>query len=323
VGAEGAFRPAQPDQSSPLHRERRIARLAGRQHGLLSLHQLLALGLSGSAVHDRVKAGRLHQLYRGVYALGHRSLTRDGRLLAAVLACGPDALLSHRSALVLWGVCSQRPGPIHVTSPTARGRNDRRITAHRSRSMPHADTTRRHGIPTTTVCRALLDLAADPSCRDRELESALDEATFLRLLDPGALALRLERLPPRRGVGRLRGLLTADRPPARTRSGLEDRFLELVAAAQLPRPFTNHRIRTPEGSFEVDFYWPAAGLVVETDGRRAHDSGRRFHADRDRDQRLGLAGLRVFRFSPQHVFDQPQQTIRRLAALLRARPAER
>jgi very-short-patch-repair endonuclease len=243
--------------------------------------------------------------------------------LAAVLACGPDAVLSHGSALVLFAVCDPLPGPIHVTSPTARGRNDQRITAHRSRSMPRADTIGRHGIPTTTVRRALLDFAADASCRDRELESALDEATYLRLVNPRSLAARLQRLPSRPGVCRLRGLLAADRPPARTRSGLEDRFLQLVAAAQLPRPFTNHRIRTPEGSFEVDFYWPAAGLVIETDGRRAHDSSRRFHADRDRDQRLGLAGLRVFRFSPQHVFDQPQQTIRRLAALLRARPAER
>ncbi len=321
--AESSSDPAQPDQTSPPHRERRLADLARRQHGLLTHAQLLGLGVARSTVHDRVTAARLHQLYRGVYALGHRSLTLEARLLAAVLACGPDALLSHRSALVLFGVCKPRAEAIHVTSPTSRGGRDPRIQANRSRSLPQTDTTRHQGIPTTAVPRDLIDLAADSGCQDRELGRALDEATYLGLVNPRSLAARLAQLPPRRGLRRLQRLLAAERPPARTRSGLEDRFLELVAASALPRPLTNHRLNTPEGSFEVDFYWPEAALVVETDGRRAHGSARRFNADRDRDQRLGVAGLRVFRFSAEHVFEQPQQTMRRLAALLRIAAAAR
>lgn len=301
-------------------RERRIALIASNQHTLITAAQLISLGLGRSAIDARRAAGRLHRHYRGVYSLLRSLPTIEARLLAPVLSCGPDAALTCRSTLVLWGVCRPRPGPIDVTTPTRRGRLEPRIRAHRARLAP-SELTRRSGIPTTTVERALLDFAAEAS--EAELRSAIEEAVFQRLLSWGKLQAQLERRAGHRGTARLRRILGARGAPVRIRSGLEERFLELIAEAGIEEPLVNHRVRTPEGTFEVDFCWPASWLIVETDGRSAHDSDPAFHRDRDRDQCLGLAGWRVHRFTPGHVFDRPAQTTRRLAALLRAAAGDR
>lgn len=242
-------------------------------------------------------------------------------MLAAVLACGPGAVLSHRSALVLWGVCPGSPSAFDVTTPTRRGRADPRIRAHRSGDLPAAELTLRRAIPVTDVARSLIDFAA--TAGSRELQRAVDEAAFLGLLRRSDLAARLRDRPPRRGSRRLRRAVDPGRPASRTRSGLEERFLALLRAAGVEAPLVNRRISTLEGSFEVDFCWPGRGLIVETDGFRAHGGERRFHSDRERDQCLGAAGWRVHRFTPAQVFERPKETVRRVAALLVSAAAPR
>lgn len=200
-----------------------------------------------------------------------------------------------------------------MTTPTGRGRGDPRIRAH-VRRLPSSGVTRRHRIPVTTVGRSLLDFAAAANARD--LQRAVDEATYLRLLHVPSLDALLVERRGQPGTRALRRALSTHDRPIRTRSELERRFLELIAAAGLDVPLVNHRIRTPEGTLEVDFCWPDRRLVIETDGYRAHGQERRFESDRDRDQRLGSAGWRVYRFTPKHVFDHPQRTVNRIATLL-------
>jgi predicted transcriptional regulator of viral defense system len=209
--------------------------MAEKQHGLVTLSQIRALGLSGSAVRKRVERGRLHQLHKGVYAVGHSVLSREGWFMAAVLACEPCAVLSHRSAAELWGLQKGFAASIDVTAPNRRGRIPAGIDAHRDSSVVAADRTKLHQIPCTTVARTLLDLAGVVSAW--ELRKAVAEAEVLRLLDVPAVRALIRRSRGRRGVARLR-LCIEELDPAtkRTRSELERRFLRLCKRAGLPKP---------------------------------------------------------------------------------------
>lgn len=288
---------------------------------MVTIEQLQSCGLSSSAAAKRARAGRLHRHYPGVYSLLPSLPSQEARLLAAVLACGPAAVLSHRSALALWEICGTRPGPIDVTTATRRGTGDPRIQAHRSRNLPTTDMTRRHGIPVTTVHRSLLDYAATATQRD--LQRAVDEATYLRLLHMPSLDALLTARRGQRGTAALRRALGTRDRPVHTRSELERCFLELVTDAGLDPPLVNHRVSTPEGTFEVDFCWPQRRLIIETDGYRAHGPEHRFNSDRDRDQCLGSVGWHVYRFYPDQVFESPDQTAERVAALLHPATAHR
>jgi very-short-patch-repair endonuclease/predicted transcriptional regulator of viral defense system len=321
MATEGSSTAVEPQSTSPRGVDRRIGVVADRQHGVITTDQLRATGLSDSAIRDRTRAGRLHRHHLGVYSLLPSLPSPEARMLAAVLACGPAAVLSHRWALVLWAICEPRPGPIDVTTSTRRGKGDPRIGAHRSRNLPAPDVTRRHGIPVTTVHRSLLDYAA--TAGELDLQRAVDEATYLRLLHRRSLVALLDERRGVRGARALRRAIKADRPPARTRSELERRFLELITGAGLEQPLVNHRIRTPDGTFEVDFCWPRRRLIIETDGYRAHGPERRFNSDRDRDQCLGSVGWHVYRFYPDQVFERPEQTVERVAALLHPATAHR
>lgn len=310
-------RPKSLAQRDKLHARRlddEIATIAARQHELITRAQLGRIGIRPARIHRWVTSGRLHRQYKGVFSLNRSIPTAEGRLLAPVLACGAAAVASHRSSLVVWRVVAPRDGPIDITVPTGRGRCDPRIRAHRN-DLPPGDRTRRNNIPVTTVARSLIDYAA--AATERELEQALSEARFFQLIDPASLAVRLQGLRGRRGIRNLRVLLEPDRPITRTRSELEERMLELIAAAGPPRPLVNHRIETASGPLEVDFCWPEQRLIIETDGRAAHDDAARFERDRRRDQLLGAAGWRVYRFTWHQVVDQPEQTIGTIRALLR------
>jgi predicted transcriptional regulator of viral defense system len=182
---------------------RRVLALAAGQHGVVTRAQLLALGLSSDAIEYRLRRGRLHQVGRGVYAVGRPQLTRHGTLIAAVLSCGAEAVLSHESAGELWGIRGRRLGPVEVTLP----RSDRTrpgVRVHRRVIEPH-ERTRRHAIPVTSPVRTLVDLAhrLDPHA----LERAVNEADRLDLVDPDRLRTALEALGARRGVAGLRALL--------------------------------------------------------------------------------------------------------------------
>jgi very-short-patch-repair endonuclease len=283
-----------------------VARLAARQHGVLSRAQLVKLGLSEAAIATRVRTGRLHRVHRGVYAVGHPLLTGHGRFMAAVLACGKAAVLSHGSAALVWGLPWPDPGRVHVTIPPPGGRAPRAlVVVHRAR-LGQGEATRRHRIPVTSPSRTLVDLA--DVGRSRALERALDEASYLRLDLSG---LRPKR--GRKGSGLLARVLADHQPGSTlTRSQLEERFLSLCRAHGLAPPGVNRRI---EG-YEVDFAWREPRLIVETDGHAAHGTRAAFERDRVKDAELTTAGWRVVRVTHRRLADQPEAVLAQLVRLL-------
>ncbi|MCW3063580.1 MAG: hypothetical protein JWN32_752 [Solirubrobacterales bacterium] len=269
-----------------------IAALAARQHSVVATWQLLGLGLSQDAIERRVARGRLHRLYRGVYAVGHPAVSVRGWSMAAVLACGPGAVASHRTAGVLHGFLPSWPDEPEVTVAQPR-RSRPGIRVHTSRRLAGAQTTRRGSIPVTTPARTLVDLAE--ILPPRQLERALAEAEVLRVVHRSTLAVELERTPGRRGAKALMELLAVE--PARTKSGLEEAFLALIRGSDLPQPETNQRI----AGFEVDFIWRQQRLVVELDGYQFHGTRAKFESDRRRDAALQIAGHRVIRITWQRM----------------------
>lgn len=265
-----------------------VRALAERQHWVVTRGQLLRLGLTDRAITWWEASGRLHRLHRGVYAVGRPQVTRHGAFLAAVFACGPRAALSHDSAAAAWGIRRDRPAlPIEVCSPSQRRRPG--IVVHRC-GLAEGETTRRHGIPVVTPAVALVGLAArlDPP----ELERAIGEADRLGLIDPERLRRKVEGMAGRAGVRTLRE--TLDRHTFRlTRSELERLFIPTARRAGLPVPATQAVVN----GFEVDFFWPALGLVVETDGLRYHRTAAQQTRDRRRDQVHTAAGLTPLRFT--------------------------
>jgi very-short-patch-repair endonuclease len=287
--------------------DKTIAEIAARQHGVLSVTQLHAAGASSSAIKRRVEAGRLHPVHRAVYAVGHSRLSRKGRWMAAVLACGEGAVLSHRSAGELWGVVRPRGRrlamaggrgngrPIDVTVPGTGGRKRHRgISLHRSSTLTPADCVRRDGIPVTRPPRTLADLR--PVLSEAEFAAAIREAEFLRL--------------PIGGSGR-----SVAKDPPRTRTELEAMFLALIRRHRLPMPEVNARV----DRFEVDFLWREQRLIVEADGWESHGTRSAFEEDRARDARLKLLGFDVVRFSWRQVENQAMNVARTIRALLAGR----
>lgn len=292
-----------------------IAEIAARQHGLVSLPQLEALGLDARTVRQRVQVGSLHRFHQAVYAVGHRPPSHQSRLMAAVLACGPGAVLSHRSAAALWGLRKDRRPIIDVTAPNRRGRAPHGISAHRDGSLIDADRTMLHGIPCTTVPRTLLDLAA--VVHIGELRKAVSEAEVLRLLDHEAARRLIKRSRGRRGVARLRMLLDEIHPQTkRTRSELERLFLRMCVRAKLPEPEVNAKLDVGDLLLEPDFLWRDAGLIIEADSRRYHDTDSAFQIDRKREQRLMLAGWQVARCTWEQVEHEPRQLAETIRSLL-------
>ena len=267
------------------------------------------LGFSRGAVEHWLSVGRLQLLYRGVYALGHASLGVEGRRLAAVLACGPGAVLSHRTAAAHWGLLRTDQTRIDVTA--GRGRHGAPgIRLHRSRSLDEKDTTSHEGIPTTTVHRTLLDVAA--MAREGELERAVAQAERLRLYDHRAITDVIARASGHRGTGVLAQATTLQ--PKWTRNEWEAAFLTLLREAGMPEPLTNDAFHAPgHGHCEPDFHWPAYRVIVELDGFETHGTRSAFRADRAKDAALTAGGYRVLRFTRD---DDPEVAIERLRALL-------
>jgi hypothetical protein len=292
-----------------------MAALASCQHGVVALYQLTAVGLGPRAVEHRVGTGRLHRLHAGVYAVGHTNLTQRGRWMAAVVACGAGALLSHRSAAELWGIGAYADIRIDVTVPDRSGRRRGQIAVHRPRSLPDDDRAEVDGIPVTTPARTILDLAGviGPTALDR----AFHEADRRGLLDTHAIAALFARASGRRGAGRLRALLAHHRPSPATRSALEHRFLQLCRQAGLPPPAVN----VPVCDYEVDALWPAPRLVVELDGYAFHHTRKNFESDRARDAALQLAGYRVLRVTHRRLLEEPNAVVEAIRQLLARPPA--
>jgi very-short-patch-repair endonuclease len=282
-----------------------VLAVAARQHGVVTRAQLLGLGLSKKAIDYRVARGRLHPVQRGVYAVGRPQLTRVGTLNAAVLSCGPGAVLSHEAAGELLGIRKRRSAPIDVTVP--RGKRERPgLRVHRA-PVPERDRAERHGVPVTSAVRTLVDLA--PRIGADELEAAVNEADRLDLVDPERLRDAVEGMAGRKGAAKVRRLL--DRRSFRlTESALERRFLGLVRRAGLPIPETQQIVN----GFRVDFHWPDLRLVVETDGLRYHRTPAQQARDRRRDQAHIAAGLTPLRFTHAQVAHEAGEVARLLRA---------
>lgn len=290
----------------------RIALLAEAQHGVVHFDQLLAAGLSVGAINSWVRTGRLHRLHRGVFAVGHRHLTRHGRWLAAVLALGEGAVLSHVSAAALWGIRPSSSAAIHVTVPTSAGRPNRSgIVVHRSRTLAAADVTRHEAIPVTSIARTQLDLAG--MLARGPLERAVERSLQLRLFDLQATRAVIAANPRRPGATTLATLITTIHDePALTRSGLEALMRDLCDTHAIARPEVNQVV---EGH-EVDFFWRAQRLVVETDGHETHGTRAAFESDRAKDARLTTLGYRVVRFTHRRLVYEQQTVVQTLRALL-------
>jgi very-short-patch-repair endonuclease len=272
--------------------------------------------MSARTARQRVKVGSLHRIHAGVYAVGHRHDSPEGRFMAAVLACGPGSVLSHRSAAVLWGLREDRRASIDVTAPNRRGRIPHEIDAHRDGSLVSADRTVLRSIPCTTVPRTLLDLAAVVPIW--ELRKAISEAEVLRSLDHAALRRLIKHSRGRRGVARLRMVLDEIHPlTKRTRSEMERMFLGMCERADLPVPEVNVKLDIEGNRLEPDFLWRDAGLIIEADSRRYHDTDSAFQHDRKREQRLMRAGWRVARCTWEQVEYEPRHLAETIRALLR------
>jgi very-short-patch-repair endonuclease len=295
------------------HHSAGVWRLAELQHGVVARWQLQELGFSRRAVEVRLSNGRLHSVGHGVFAVGRPHLTVRGRWMVAVLSCGPSAVLSHGSAAALWGIGFQKH-LIEVSVRTCSPRRQSGVLAHRRAGLRDVDLTRLDGIPTTGPIRTIVDVAArlDPE----GIERMVNEADRLDLVDPDTLRDALGPYRGQRGVARLRAVL--DRHTFRlTRSGLERRFLRIAERAGMAVPETRQWVN----GFEVDFYWPELGLVVETDGVRYHRTPARQTRDRRRDQTHTVAGLTQLRFTEAQIKFEPAyvvETLRRVVGRLEA-----
>jgi predicted transcriptional regulator of viral defense system len=289
-----------------------IARIAFAQHGVITFEQLRDAGLGEGAINLRVRNQRLHRVHRGVYAVGHARMSREGRWMAAVLALGDGALLSHVSAAALWGIRHSSSSQVHVTVPTPCGRKDRRgIVVHRSLTLRPADIAERQAIPVTSVSRTLLDLAG--MLAPGRLERAVEQALALRLFDLSATHDVLAANPRRPGAAALARIVAAIHDePSLTRLELEALMLDLCDAHGIERPEVNVVV---EG-VEVDFFWRAQRLIVETDGRESHETPTAFARDRERDERLTVLGYRVVRFTYRRLVDHPAAVAATLRTLL-------
>lgn len=282
--------------------DRVIGDLAAGQWGVVARRQLTAVGLTRTMIQRRLANGRLVQLHRGVYAVGHRRLRREGIWLAAVLAV-PRGALSHRDAACLHGLRQANHAKVDVSTP-GRGRLDEQaIAVHRTRTLDAADLTTVSGIPVTTIARTLVDLAG--TVPPDHLAKAIREAEHQQTLDIRSIEATLTRTRGRRGPGH--AALTealaehASLATTLTRSSLEASFQRLIREHRLPKPQTNVSIE----DMQVDAYWPEAHLVVELDGYAYHSDRRAFQRDRERDNRLQLAGYRIMRFTHHDVTRRP------------------
>ena len=276
--------------------------IAERQYGVVTHEQLMSAGTSRGGLRHRLAVGRLRRLHRGVYLVGPLVVPR-ARQLAAVLACGQDAVLSHHDASELWLPEHSAPSPsrgrrshagrrsVHVTVAHTGRSHKAGIRLHRVRALDPLDRTVVDGIPVTTPIRTVVDLA--PVLELPKLERLIARMAREGFLDLDELASRVAAIRGRKGVPSLRAVLTRSGGPALTRSEAEAVFLALTRKARLPAPKVNVSI----GRYELDFYWPDARLAVEIDGFRHHSTRPRFEGDRRKDAWLRARGLTVIRLS--------------------------
>ncbi len=295
-----------------------LGELALTQHGPFGLDQLRELGLTSRAVQKRAATGRLHRIHHAVYSLIPRELLkRDGLYMAAVLACGPDAVLSHRSAARLHELRDYGYWKIEVTVPARSGRAHEGVRVHRSTSLTEADVTVVENIPVTSVARTLLDLG--DVLTPRQLERAFDQAEIAETLDLKAINDQLARNPTRPAAKKARAVLATHyigQTP--TWNENEELLLSITRSLNLPDPDTNQFIVLEDGGppLRVDFVWRDRRVIVEADSDKWHSSRQRMEIDRRRDQRLTAAGWTVIRTTWRQMKFRPYELRETLLKLL-------
>lgn len=289
---------------APASTQRNVWALARRQHGVVSRRQLRALGFTDEAIRHRVRKGRLHRLWPDVFAVGRPLVERDGVLMAAVLTCGAGAVVSHHTAAEIWGIRPKRRGPIHVSVPSPRDPRRGGIKVHRRRSV---EGTLHRRVPVTAAAQTVIDIA--PDLTERELERAIDEADKLDVVHPRQLH-EAARGATGAGARIVRDLL-GKRTFLLTDSELERLFLPIAEAAGLERPETQVSLH----GHRVDFFFRGRDLVVEADGGRYHRTPSQQRRDRIREHALGLAAIRVVRFTQDQIAHEPEYVARILRRL--------
>lgn len=290
--------------------------LARRQHGVVARRQLLELGMGQEAIKERARRGLLRSVHRGVYALGGARLDPLGRWKAALLACGPGAVLSHRSAGRAWGIFPYDPGRVEVTRDASTTSKRSLILLHRARLAADEVEEGDDGIPLTCVSRTILDLAAVVS--EREVERAFHEAEVRRLTSKVSLPQLLERHPHRRGIEAVRTILGRREPAGVTETDIEELFLALLDAQDLPRPLFNATLPLRGRLLRPDCMWPEQQLIAELDGRAVHGTEGAFESDRHRDRVLLAEGWRSNRITWRQLHDEAAEIAADLRAQLRA-----
>jgi very-short-patch-repair endonuclease len=288
--------------------------LARRQYGVVGRRQLISQGWSEEEIDWRLRTARLHRLHAGVYAVGHQVIPREGRWMAAVLASGPGAVLSHWSAAHLWMIRPNSRTRIDVTVPH-RSRSSKLICRHIS-VVPEDERTVKVGIPVTSVPRTILDLAATVDIDT--VENLLRESERLRLSDRLSLPDLIERYPGKRGIRKVQVALDRlkEDPVGRKRSKLEERFAPFLRRCRLPLPRFNDWIVLGGKRYCVDCHWPDLRQIVELDGWDGHSTRTAFREDRARDRRLAAAGYTVTHITWNQLDDEAQAVAADLRRLL-------
>jgi very-short-patch-repair endonuclease len=290
-----------------------LAWVAERQLALITTRQLHTAGLPRGSVEWRVANGSLHPRFRGVYLVGHPIPVPGAAELAAVLACGDRAFVSHRSAAVLWGLVETSGDAVDVTVVRRRSRSRAGLRVHRVDDLSEADSGERDGIPVTAPARTVIDFTSTAGAE--EAERVIAEAFALRLVTESQIRAALERAPGRAGVARVQAILGQPGGPKRTRSGGERAMLRLVRAAHLPAPRTNY----PVAGYSADFCWPDQRVIVEIDGYDFHSGRPAFERDHRRDIVHKNAGYEVLRFTARQLAEEPLLVITTIARALERR----
>jgi very-short-patch-repair endonuclease len=292
------------------------AKLAATQHGVVSRHQLRTLGITDRQITRDIEAKRLHRVFRGVFAVGHARISKQGRLRAATLACGGGTVISHRSAGALLGLLNEGPVVIDVIAPGDRGRKIDGIRFHRVRPPGRDEVGTVDGIPCTSPARTLVDLAG--TVGNRTLRSCFERAAQKRYLDVAAIEASID--PGRRGVKSLLALVNHWRSAApvakkgRLKSPLEAKVLPLLLRRHLPPPLLNAPVEIQDGRIEVDFLWATQRFVVEADSRIFHDTPIAFERDRWRDRELMRAGYFTLRVTHHQAEKEAEAVVDAIAS---------
>ncbi len=292
-----------------------VSRIATAQDGAIATHQLLACGLTSTAIHTRVRRGWLRPRHRGVYLVGHEAVTDRTEVIAAALATGPGSAAWAHTATWLHGFTPTLVKPLHMATPGRHRRSRPGIRMHRIVGLRRSDLMVLERIPVVAPAMALRGLAArsDPEATRR----ALNEARTKRIDIDRRLTTLMARQPGAAGWGALSMLLKSDRGPDFTREEAEARLWRLILTAGLPRPLRNQRVY----GFEVDFFWPHEGVIVEVDGYAFHSSPAAFERDRERWAELARRGTSVTPFTWKQIVHRRQWIVAHIASRLATRGA--